>query len=494
MSGLQDTFYHRLNLPRDATAEEVRRAYYLAARTLHPDVNEAPDAVEKFLKVKEAFDVLSDPKKRRVYDQKIPPLEMEWGLNFDSLTSRNVLYQTEEPQLVYVLIDLAKPESINIEKEPPPVNLCLVIDRSNSMQGRRMDRVKQTVRKLVNQLRNVDYLSIVAFSDKAEVILPASRNLNQSRVDARVSLLRVGGGTEIHSGLKAGLGQLNRFLRPNYINHMILITDGRTYGDEEKCMELAEEALERGITISSLGIGDEWNDTFLDSLSSKTGGSSVYVAEAHDIRRFMELKFSSLNQIYAEKVRMVLDMPENVTLAYAFRFQPDPTRLDVGPQITAGSVHLNDPLSLLLELRIEQTQEARDAWTFLSGHIEAEIPAKKFPSNRMIYRFSLPVQEIFNQEEPPPKIVGALSRLTLYRMQEQARVDVEEGNVEKATRRLKNLATNLLESGNDGLATMVLTEVSQLERGITSDDGLHKDIKYGTRALLLPAGEEDHQT
>lgn len=81
-----------------------------------------------------------------------------------------------------------------------------------------------------------------------------------------------------------------------------------------------------------------------------------------------------------------------------------------------------------------------------------------------------------------------MSRLTLYRMQEQAKQDLEAGNIEQATRRLRFLATHLLAQGESSLATTVLGEAGRIERNSSLSDEGEKRIKYGTRALLLPPG------
>ena len=88
-------------------------------------------------------------------------------------------------------------------------------------------------------------------------------------------MMQTSGATEIYNGLKAGLQEVRRTVDPSRVNHIILLTDGQTYGDEQACLALAEEAAAKNIGISGMGIGSEWNDIFLDALASKTGGSSA---------------------------------------------------------------------------------------------------------------------------------------------------------------------------------------------------------------------------
>jgi Ca-activated chloride channel homolog len=109
---------------------------------------------------------------------------------------------------------------------------------------------------------------------------------------------------------------------------------------------------------------------------------------------------------------------------------------------------------------------------------------------------SLEVGADDGDDEPPAAILNALSKLTLYRLQERANHALDQGNYAEATRRLENLATRLLEMGHEALANETLSEVQRVKvtRGL-SDEG-KKSIKYQTRYLLASSnssGDENGQ-
>ena len=192
--------------------------------------------------------------------------------------------------------------------------------------------------------------SVVAFSDHAEVIIPAAFNSDKKKQEGRIQMMQTSGATEIYNGLKAGLQEVRRTVDPSRVNHIILLTDGQTYGDEQACLELAEEAAAQNIGISGMGIGNEWNDIFLDALASKTGGSSAYISNPKDIQRLLVDKFNALISTYADDVILEFQEQEDVKINYAFRLQPDGGSIEIGPQMRLGPILRDTPFMCCLNL------------------------------------------------------------------------------------------------------------------------------------------------
>jgi len=486
MSTAADNYYARLGVARDATVDEIKVAYHAAARRLHPDVNPDPRATDVFLQIQEAFDVLSIQEKRASYDEKLPEEEeTESEITISTRYSRSSLARISEPQLIYVLLEMFAAPGAG-DDTSPPINLCLVLDRSTSMQGLRMDTMKSTARELLRQMRPQDYLSIITYSDYAEVLVPATRGSDYHKIESRISMLQTGGSTEIFKGLKAGFFEASRNLAPSFINQLVLITDGRTYGDEKECIQLAEEAAGKGLTISALGIGTEWIDEFLDELTGLTGGVCQFVAKADDLHSFLEEKFVGIGQVFAGGLSFFMEKDSGVEMKYAFRLEPNAGPLSQESPLQLGDLPRETSLSILMEFLVTAVSEDSKAVNLAHGELKMDVPSKTVPVTKIPLSLTRPTSAQIDPEPPPQKIVKALSRLTLYRMQEQARQDVENGDVEQATRRLQNLATHLLSQGERDLARTVLAEADRIQQGQALSEQGEKRIKYGTRALLLP--------
>ncbi len=480
-------FYALLGLQRSATPEEVRRAYLKAAKRLHPDTNNAPGETELFLDIQQAYQVLSEPSRRSAYDAKLEPdEELPSFVNHRILFSRKEILRLKQAQLVYILLDLSPNEKQKGENSTAPLNICLVLDCSTSMKGEKLNTAKATASHLIHRLKGKDIFSMVSFSDRAKVVVPAARQANIQRSETGIQMLQTSGGTEILRGLQAGYDEVRRYASPHSINHIILLTDGRTYGDEQACYTLAQRAAEEGIGISGFGIGSGWNDIFLDHLANITGGNSMFVSRPSDIERLLNEKFSNLSQTYAENVTLEHQAQDGVEMNYLFRLQPETGPLSGENPIRLGPILHDKPLSVLIEFRIKPQSEGREALSLLHGQLEISSAIAQFPIPPIPINLAISISDMLTPEPPPTSIIQAISKLTLYRIQEKARAEVAAGEYGKASDHLQRLATHLLSQGERDLAHTVMLEAEYIEKQKSFSESGEKQIKYGTRALILP--------
>jgi Ca-activated chloride channel family protein len=487
MSARNQDYYSILGVSRDASPEEIKRAYLSAAQKLHPDRNTAAGETELFLGVQRAYETLSNPSRRAQYDATLPPqVRVTLPYEYSLLFSRSSLMDMREPQMLYVILEVQAPAESR-RAPSPPLNVSIVIDRSTSMSGEKMDMVKATAIQILRSLRQQDILSVIAFSDRAEVIIPAAYHQDdRARLEARIQMIQPSGGTEIFQGLEAGAKEVMRSLDGKRLNHIILLTDGQTYGDEQQCIELASKLGERGVGISAMGIGLEWNDVFLDVLATRTGGSSAFIAEPQDIKKLLLEKFNALAQVYAEETTLHLAPVEGAQLSYAFRLQPDPGIIMTDEAtLRLGPILQDTSTRVIFEYIIRLAEVKSKPVTVLDGTLRVSIASSPLPVPPFRLLIQRPVSDKTEAESPPPEIVQALSRLMLYRMQDRARQEIEKGNIEAGTRQLQMLAANLASQGERSLARTIAFEVERIQqdKGISAEG--RKRIKYGTRALFL---------
>ena len=490
MPSRRQDYYGLLGVARDASPEEIRRAYYEAAQRLHPDKNKLAGETEIFLEVQKAYEVLSNPQRRAQYDATLPAEEVvetpiEWKVQY----SRPNLVHLNEPQLIYVLLEVA-PRLAGEKMPAPPLNLCLVLDHSTSMQGDKLQLATSAAVEIMRNLRPEDIFSLVSFSDRAEVLVPASYQSDNTRLKSRVQGIQAGGATEIYQGLAAGVEEIRRSLDQKRINHLILLTDGHTYGDEQNCLQLAEEAGKQNIGISGFGIGSDWNDIFLDALASSTGNTSVYISKPQQIQPLLIEKFEALTNTYAEDTILELKETEAIVLSYAFRLQPEAGPIAIQKSLRLGPILQDASLSILFEFLIQPSASKADLVTLLDGTLKVVMSARPTPIPPMHLTLEREAADVAQDDPPPAAILEALSRFTLYRLQDRARQEADSEEYASATRHLKNLAALLLTQGEKDLAKTAMLEAEQTENMQAFSKEGSKQIKYGTRALLSSAAEK----
>lgn len=487
------TLYDQLGLPRDATQDEIRRAYRQLVFHLHPDKNVNRGDTELFIGIQQAFEQLSDPHKRADYDRLLPPEpNLETPLNINITYSQPLVARLPESQIIYILLELAIHPDTNLWVASTPLNISLVVDCSTSMQGIRLDTVKSAAIDLLRKLQPTDIFSLVKFNDFAEVLITPGTLEDQKSTEMKIQLLKAGGGTEIYKGLEAAFAQVSKYQSNQKINHIVLITDGRTYGDETNCELLADQASALGIGISALGIGNEWNDRFLDHITSKTGGICKFVPDNGDIRSSILEEISRLGSSLTEQIFLNFQTPQNIKLSSAYRLQPDASPLDPVSPLTLGYMPHQGTMSILFEVVIKEIPIEQKELDLVKGMLNYEIPRHTVKTkyvNRL--QFMRPVTSDPIKALPPTDILNAITLLSLYMMQERSSEEMGKGDVNSAARHMEYLATNLLHKGEQDLALSVLDEVKHIRNNQSFSEEGEKRIKYGTRSLLLPARSEN---
>jgi len=481
-------YYQVLGVPRDATPEEMRNAYFELAKRLHPDTSPNPASKEDFLLVQRAYEILSNPERRQVYDATLPKQKPISTVSLDLKLSRSSIPLLKESQVVYALVEItctAEPD----RTKTPPRNICLVVDRSTSMKGDRMDTVKQNIEQLIKKLAPNDTFGLVAFSDRAEVIIPQTRAPELSRQVQKIHQIESSGGTEIFQGLDTGINELRFHSNRLGTRHLILLTDGHTYGDEEACYKTVKQAAMEGMVVSGLGIGHEWNDSFLDQLTSLSGGETRFIIKPHDLSRYFEERISAVENIYAHGMSYEFTMGPGVELRDVYRLSPGVNLIPPNSPIILGNLCFGKNQTILFEFMVPPLADGTDSIRLAEGRLRMDIPSEG-GLQRFLLSIKSPVSSEVTMELPPEEIIDALSRLTLYRLQERARQEVEKGNISQATKHLQYLATHLLSYGDRELAHIVLMEAEHIQQSRRFSQDGDKRIKYGTRALLLPSGLE----
>jgi Ca-activated chloride channel family protein len=261
-------------------------------------------------------------------------------------------------QVAYVLVE-ARPTEMMAQVRMP-LNFALVLDHSGSMKGAKLKNVKEAVKMVIDRLEPTDYVSVVIFDDTSQVIIPSMPANDKPGMKAAIDQIRDAGGTTMSLGMIQGLNELRRWHIPNAVNRMILLTDGVTYGDSDRCRQLARDATAAGISIYPLGIGADWDEELLDTIGQLSGGMPAeFIRNATDALTIFEQQLQSAVDVAIRNATLILRLPVGVSAKKAVKVLPIISDLgqsvlsDRQVVIPLGDLEKDKPQSVLVELMID---------------------------------------------------------------------------------------------------------------------------------------------
>ncbi len=261
-------------------------------------------------------------------------------------------------QVAYVLLETRTTEMM--AQVRMPLNFALVLDHSGSMKGAKLRNVKEAVKMVIDRLEPTDYVSVVIFDDTSQVIIPSMPSNDKPGMKAAIDQIRDAGGTTMSLGMIQGLNELRRWNIPHAINRMILLTDGVTYGDSERCRQLARDAAAAGISIYPLGIGADWDEDLLDNIGQLSGGMPAeFIRDPADALSIFQQQIQSAVDVAIRNANLIVRLPVGVTPKKAVKVLPIIS--DLGQSvlsdrqiiISLGDLEKDKPQSVLLELMID---------------------------------------------------------------------------------------------------------------------------------------------
>lgn len=243
-----------------------------------------------------------------------------------------------------LMIELKSPESEQ-DVERRGVNLALVIDRSGSMGTRNMDAAKVAAAGVVENLGDVDVLSIVDFDTKITVLLDGTAMTPAGKAEAiaAINTLRSRGATAMSAGWFEGARCVADVMDRTEFDtgHIVLLSDGHANAGMTDPAELQQHAAElasRGITTSTVGIGNNYSPLQLDALA-EGGGGRLHDAEGGDeIVEVLMGELSEARAIVANNVRMTIRWTGRASAELLGCFESD-------NEATLMTVHLGQMLS-----------------------------------------------------------------------------------------------------------------------------------------------------
>jgi Ca-activated chloride channel family protein len=200
--------------------------------------------------------------------------------------------------------------------ERPPVNLTLVLDRSGSMAGDKLDKAREAAIEVIRRLSPEDIFSLVIFDNEVRTLIPARHVRNRGELEELVCSIRAGGGTALYAGVSQGASELRRNLDSRrYVHRMILLSDGQANVGPSTPAELGwfgRSLVKEGISVTTIGLGLGYNEDLMTRLAQSSDGNTYFAESSSDLERIFNGELGDVLSVIARRVVLVLDFPEGV--------------------------------------------------------------------------------------------------------------------------------------------------------------------------------------
>jgi Ca-activated chloride channel family protein len=323
-----------------------------------------------------------------------------------------------------------------------PVNVAIVLDKSGSMQGDKIAKAKDAAIAAIERLGPRDIVSIVAYDSTVKVIVPATRLRDKESIIQQIRRIEADGSTALFAGVSKGAEELRKFLDKERVNRVVLLSDGLANVGPQSPSELGAlgaSLMKEGISVSTMGLGLDYNEDLMTRLAQNSGGNHVFIEQADDLVRIFNHEFDDVLSVVAQEVAIDIRVSDGVR----------PVRvLNVDAEINGQQVIV----------QMNQLYSEQEKYVML----EVEVPATKAGKSREVAEVRVSYANM--QTKTTDRLTSAVSANfteSLAVVEEKLNAAVCAAAVLQISNAKSKLATDLRDQGDIDGARRILLENSR---------------------------------
>lgn len=382
-----------------------------------------------------------------------------------------------QPGQVSLLMDLDATEVT--AQERAPMAIALIIDRSGSMAGPKMRQAKLAAKALVERLEDRDRLALITYSSDYAVDVDLTPLKGQrARILRSIDDMLDGGGTNLAGGLTAGLKALAS-ADPSLIRRVILLSDGNAnqgLTDPTAIADIASSARQDGITISSLGIGVDFNEDLMTSIAQAAGGSYSYARDAQAISIALDKELQGLLRLAARQVEVSIELSPGVRIeeVYGYRTEKRGGRVVIPVGDMPSSAHRR----IMVRLNVEASAEgARPLANVVLAYEQAQSAQDVEHQGSLALTAVTDAQRV--AESQRPAVLEAFTSAEAAKASAEAAAHFASGDKAQATQRVRSAAARLRKANVALKSAKVAAQLDRMEDALVDFESMPASSEGG---------------
>lgn len=377
---------------------------------------------------------------------------------------------------VDVLIRISPPE-IALTPERPPLNLGIVIDRSGSMSGSKIEYAKKAACYAVENLLPSDRISLTLFDTDVETPIPSTLATDKAKILAKIRQISVGSSTALHAGWVEGGIQVGQYLNPEHINRVVLLSDGLANVGETRHDAIATDVhglSQRGISTSTLGVGNDYDEDLLEAMARSGDGNFYHIESPDQLPTIFENELMGLSATLGRQVRLQMKPQNGVVVKDVLNDFDTTGEGDYKlPNLVVAS-----PLNVVVRLQIPAMTQATDLCQIRLAWDDPNQSERQ----RLEVMLQIPVVSVEQLSDFPanPDVQEQLALLMAARARKEAIERADQGDYAGASESLQSARVAMFSMPMSPAMVEEVDAMADLSEGFKSGDvaGSRKKALY----------------
>lgn len=261
-----------------------------------------------------------------------------------------------------IIVRITAPEAeTNLER--PTLNIGLVIDRSGSMWGEKIEYARQAACYAVEQLLPTDRVSVISYDTQVQTLIPSTLAQNKAHIIRQIQRLETGSSTALHAGWLRGGIQVSEHLNPQHLNRVLLLSDGLANVGETNPDVIASDVhglSQRGVSTTTLGIGYDYNEDLMEAIAKSGDGNYYYIQSPEQLPNLFAKELLGLVSTFGTFVTLGIEPMTGIILSEVL----NDLEVNANGHYQLPNLIIGNPLDVIVRLKVPPIEQGTDLCHF----------------------------------------------------------------------------------------------------------------------------------